>query len=59
MKLKSSQKYYFDNDITVLKMDSSFDNIQELVYVESNPKQEGDLLMRPKTSGYLDIPITG
>eukprot|EP01083_Nonionella_stella_P176161 615692_1 len=36
MKLKYSQEEYFGNDVAVLEMDGSFDNIQELVYVESN-----------------------
>merc|ERR1712029_28831 len=36
IKLGYSQEQYFGNDVTVLQMDGSFDNIQELVYVESN-----------------------
>jgi len=36
MKLKSSQETYFGNDVSVIEMDGTFDNIQELVYVESN-----------------------
>ena len=36
MKLKSSQETYFGNDVAVVEMDGTFDNIQELVYVESN-----------------------
>merc|ERR1712238_216675 len=36
MKLKSTQEKYFGNDVSVIEMDGSFDNIQELVYVESN-----------------------
>jgi len=36
MKLKSTQETYFGNDVAVIEMDGSFDNIQELVYVESN-----------------------
>jgi phosphoribulokinase len=36
MKLKSTQEKYFGNDVAVIEMDGSFDNIQELVYVESN-----------------------
>merc|ERR1711966_538077 len=36
MKLKSYQETYFGNDVSVLSMDGTFDNIQELVYVESN-----------------------
>ncbi|KAL9179328.1 hypothetical protein ACHAXT_008618 [Thalassiosira profunda] len=36
MKLSYSQEEYFGNDVAVLEMDGSFDNIQELVYVESN-----------------------
>merc|ERR1712238_634684 len=36
MKLKSSQETYFGNDVAVIEMDGTFDNIQELVYVESN-----------------------
>jgi len=36
MKLAYSQEQYFGNDVSVLEMDGSFDNIQELVYVESN-----------------------
>jgi phosphoribulokinase len=36
IKLAYSQEEYFGNDVAVLEMDGSFDNIQELVYVESN-----------------------
>jgi len=36
IKLGYSQEQYFGNDVTVLEMDGAFDNIQELVYVESN-----------------------
>mmetsp|Transcript_16762 Transcript_16762/g.35193 ORF Transcript_16762/g.35193 Transcript_16762/m.35193 type:complete len:397 (+) Transcript_16762:81-1271(+) len=36
MKLAYTQDQYFGNDVAVLEMDGSFDNIQELVYVESN-----------------------
>jgi len=36
MKLKYTQEQYFGNDVAVVEMDGSFDNIQELVYVESN-----------------------
>jgi len=36
MKLGYSQETYFGNDVAVLTMDGEFDNIQELVYVESN-----------------------
>jgi phosphoribulokinase len=36
LKLKYSQEQYFGNDVAVVEMDGSFDNIQELVYVESN-----------------------
>jgi phosphoribulokinase len=36
IKLAYSQEEYFGNDVSVLTMDGSFDNIQELVYVESN-----------------------
>jgi len=36
LKLKSSQETYFGNDVAVVEMDGTFDNIQELVYVESN-----------------------
>ena len=36
IKLAYSQEKYFDNDVAVVTMDGSFDNIQELVYVESN-----------------------
>jgi phosphoribulokinase len=36
MKLAYSQEQYFGSDVSVLEMDGSFDNIQELVYVESN-----------------------
>merc|ERR1712176_826076 len=35
MKLKSGKEQYFGKDVTVVEMDGSFDNIQELVYVES------------------------
>uniref|UniRef100_A0A7R9THA9 Phosphoribulokinase n=1 Tax=Prasinoderma coloniale TaxID=156133 RepID=A0A7R9THA9_9VIRI len=35
MKLKSGKEEYFGNDVSVVEMDGSFDNIQELVYVES------------------------
>jgi phosphoribulokinase len=36
MKLAYTQETYFGNDVAVLTMDGEFDNIQELVYVESN-----------------------
>ena len=36
MKLKYTQEQYFGNDVAVVEMDGTFDNIQELVYVESN-----------------------
>jgi len=36
MKLKYTQEKYFGNDVSVVEMDGTFDNIQELVYVESN-----------------------
>merc|ERR1712176_610430 len=36
IKLAYSQETYFGNDVSVLEMDGSFNNIQELVYVESN-----------------------
>ena len=36
IKLGYTQEQYFGNDVSVLEMDGSFDNIQELVYVESN-----------------------
>jgi len=36
MKLKSTSETYFGNDVAVVEMDGTFDNIQELVYVESN-----------------------
>lgn len=36
IKLAYTQEKYFGNDVAVLSMDGSFDNIQELVYVESN-----------------------
>jgi phosphoribulokinase len=36
IKLAYTQEQYFGNDVAVLEMDGSFDNIQELVYVESN-----------------------
>mmetsp|Transcript_11783 Transcript_11783/g.20136 ORF Transcript_11783/g.20136 Transcript_11783/m.20136 type:complete len:393 (+) Transcript_11783:121-1299(+) len=36
MKLSYTQEQYFGNDVAVLTMDGTFDNIQELVYVESN-----------------------
>merc|ERR1712051_1022307 len=36
MKLAYSQETYFGNDVAVVTMDGTFDNIQELVYVESN-----------------------
>merc|ERR1719310_921434 len=36
IKLAYTQEEYFGNDVSVLEMDGSFDNIQELVYVESN-----------------------
>merc|ERR1711990_1250713 len=35
MKLKSGKEEYFGKDVTVVEMDGSFDNLQELVYVES------------------------
>jgi phosphoribulokinase len=36
IKLAYTQEQYFGNDVSVLEMDGNFDNIQELVYVESN-----------------------
>merc|ERR1712003_132934 len=36
LKLKSTQETYFGNHVAVVEMDGTFDNIQELVYVESN-----------------------
>jgi len=36
MKLSYSQEEYLGNDVAVVEMDGNFDNIQELVYVESN-----------------------
>ena len=36
IKLAYRQEQYFGNDVSVLEMDGNFDNIQELVYVESN-----------------------
>jgi phosphoribulokinase len=36
IKLAYTQEKYFGNDVSVVTMDGSFDNIQELVYVESN-----------------------
>jgi len=36
IKLAYSQETYFGNDVAVVEMDGTFDNIQELVYVESN-----------------------
>merc|ERR1712051_1071460 len=36
MKLSYSQEQYYGSDVAVVTMDGSFDNIQELVYVESN-----------------------
>jgi phosphoribulokinase len=36
IKLSYTQEKYFGNDVSVVTMDGSFDNIQELVYVESN-----------------------
>jgi len=36
IKLSYTQEQYFGNDVAVLTMDGAFDNIQELVYVESN-----------------------
>ena len=36
LKLKSTQENCFGNDVAVVEMDGTFDNIQELVYVESN-----------------------
>jgi phosphoribulokinase len=36
IKLAYRQEQYFGNDVAVLEMDGNFDNIQELVYVESN-----------------------
>jgi phosphoribulokinase len=35
MKLKSGPEEYFGNDVQVVEMDGSFDNLQELVYIES------------------------
>jgi phosphoribulokinase len=36
IKMAYRQEQYFGNDVAVLEMDGNFDNIQELVYVESN-----------------------
>jgi phosphoribulokinase len=36
IKLAYRQEQYFGSDVAVLEMDGNFDNIQELVYVESN-----------------------
>jgi phosphoribulokinase len=36
IKMAYRQEQYFGNDVSVLEMDGNFDNIQELVYVESN-----------------------
>jgi phosphoribulokinase len=36
IKLAYRQEQYFGADVAVLEMDGNFDNIQELVYVESN-----------------------
>lgn len=36
IKLAYTQESFLGNDVAVLEMDGSFDNIQELVYVESN-----------------------
>eukprot|EP00546_Thalassionema_frauenfeldii_P011221 CAMPEP_0178912502 /NCGR_PEP_ID=MMETSP0786-20121207/10302_1 /TAXON_ID=186022 /ORGANISM="Thalassionema frauenfeldii, Strain CCMP 1798" /LENGTH=391 /DNA_ID=CAMNT_0020585099 /DNA_START=57 /DNA_END=1232 /DNA_ORIENTATION=+ len=35
MKLKSGKEQFFGKDVSVVEMDGNFDNIQELVYVES------------------------
>lgn len=35
MKISYTNEQYFDNDVQVVTMDGTFDNIQELVYVES------------------------
>jgi phosphoribulokinase len=35
MKLKSGKEKFFGSDVQVVEMDGNFDNIQELVYVES------------------------
>ena len=35
MKLSYGPEEYFGNDVQVVEMDGNFDNIQELVYVES------------------------
>jgi len=35
MKLKSGKEQFFGSDVQVVEMDGNFDNIQELVYVES------------------------
>jgi len=48
LKLSSSDEEYFGNDVTVVEMDGTFDNIQQLVYVESavrnsNTKFYGEL----------------
>jgi len=48
IKLSSKTEEYYGNDVTVVEMDGSFDNIQELVYVESavrnaNTKFYGEL----------------
>eukprot|EP00560_Eucampia_antarctica_P007907 CAMPEP_0197826010 /NCGR_PEP_ID=MMETSP1437-20131217/3017_1 /TAXON_ID=49252 ORGANISM="Eucampia antarctica, Strain CCMP1452" /NCGR_SAMPLE_ID=MMETSP1437 /ASSEMBLY_ACC=CAM_ASM_001096 /LENGTH=382 /DNA_ID=CAMNT_0043426253 /DNA_START=63 /DNA_END=1211 /DNA_ORIENTATION=- len=48
IKLSSSIEQYYGNDVTVVEMDGTFDNIQELAYVESaiknaNTKFYGEL----------------
>jgi len=48
IKMASGPETYYGNDVTVVEMDGSFDNLQELVYVESalqntNTKFYGEL----------------
>jgi len=48
LKMSSGPEKYFDNDVQVIEMDGNFDNIKELIYVESylsnaNSKYFGEL----------------
>ena len=48
MKLASKKEQYFGKDVTVVEMDGSFDNLQELIYVES-------VLGNPNTKFYGEL----
>ena len=41
IKFKYGPDTYFDKEVTVLEMDGKFDNLQELIYVESHLSNTG------------------